>query len=41
MISAWHLFWIIPVSAFIGFIGAALMAASGTGEGGYNQRGKD
>lgn len=27
MISLWHLLWIVPVSAFIGFVLAALLAA--------------
>jgi len=28
MISAWHLFWIIPLAAGIGYFTAALLAAA-------------
>jgi hypothetical protein len=29
MISAWHLVWIVPVAAVVGFVTAALLAANG------------
>jgi hypothetical protein len=29
MMSVWHLLWIVPVSGFIGFLGAALFRANG------------
>lgn len=29
MMSAWHLLWIVPISTFIGFIGASLFRANG------------
>ena len=32
MISAWHLLWIVPLSASIGLVTAALCVASGRGE---------
>ena len=29
MISAWHLLWIVPLAASMGFMTAALLAAAG------------
>jgi hypothetical protein len=29
MISAWHLLWIVPLTGFLGFMTAALLAANG------------
>lgn len=29
MISAWHLLWIVPLAAVVGFVTAALLGANG------------
>lgn len=29
MISAWHLMWIVPMAAVVGFVMAALLGANG------------
>lgn len=38
MISIWHLLWIVPLSASVGFVYCALVAPAGTKDVDYKKR---